>query len=174
MGVKISQVYQSIKGIRSNEGFYVKFKNNGNEDMRVNGSLSVPIVFTLEDLPEGQMILIQSISFLIGTDAIIDLDKFAGILKLLNGIFFEAGLANTLISTNSDVLLISSEQTLVTAGTGSNTFTLLNGRWDFTDTFGDNGSMLLNKDNLKISIRDDMTGVKFFRVSCHGILIEEN
>lgn len=174
MSIKISEVFQELKGIKSTDGFYAKFKSAGVENMKVDGS-STPVVFTLEDLPEEQIILVQSISFLIGADEIIDLEKFADITApLVNGILFEAGAANSTIRNNADVFLISSEQVTNTAGEGVNTFTLINGRWDFTDTFGDNGPMLMNKDQLKITIRDNLTSASFFKVACHGILIEEN
>ena len=85
-----------------------------------------------------------------------------------------ASAKNWIIIRYADVLLISSQQTLSTAGTGNNTFTLLNGRWDFTDTFGNNGPMLMSKEELRIGIRDDLSLASFFKVSCHGILVEEN
>lgn len=174
MPIKISEVFQELKGIKSTDGFYYKFKSSSSEDLKVDGG-STPVVFTLEDLPEEQMILVQSISFLIVADEIIDLEKFADITApLVNGILFEAGAANSTIRNNADVFLISSEQVTSTAAGGTNTFTLINGRWDFTDTFGDNGSILMNKDQLKITIRDDLTTASFFKVACHEIIIEEN
>lgn len=174
MSIKISEVFQELKGIKSDDGFYVKFESSGSDNMKVDGS-STPVLFTLEDLPNEQMILVQSISFLIGADEILDLSKFSDItLPLTNGILFEAGAANAIIKDNADVFLISSHQVTSTAGEGVNTFTLINGRWDFTDTFGDNGPMLMRKEDLKITIRDNLTTASFFKVACHDILIEGN
>lgn len=174
MSQPISKVTVDLKGIKPNDGFYAKFKNEGSESLGVDGSVT-PVVFTLEDLPTDQKILIQSISFLMGADEVLDLDNFGDVSgPLTNGILFEAGEASAVIKDNADVFLISSQQHTSTAGSGGNTYTVISGRWDFSDTFSDNGSMLFDLDSFKITIRDNLSGITLFRVSIHGILLEDN
>lgn len=169
--VKISEVRTDVKGIKSNEGFYAKFKNNESENIGVNGS-STHITFTLEDLPADQKILLQSVSFLVGADENLDLGNFGDVNgPLTNGVLFEAGDASAIVKDNGDIFLISSSQFTQTVGL-LNPFTLIAGRWDFTDTFGENGPMIMRADSLKITIRDNLSGISYFKVACHGILLQ--
>lgn len=173
MAIKMRNVTTSIKGIKSDDGFYAKFKNNGSEDIGVNGS-STPVTFTLEDLPADQKILLQSVSFLVGADENLDLGNFGDVNgPLANGVLFEAGDASAIIKDNGDIFLISSSQFTQTVGLLA-PFTLISGRWDFTDTFGENGPMIMTADSLKITIRDNLSGISYFKVACHGILLEDN
>ena len=172
MSIKVQDLNTNVSAIDNTDGFYADFKNNGSTVMAVDGSVT-PVVFSLTDLPPKQKIILQSIGFIIGSDEIIDLAKFGNVAELTNGILFESGGNSLSIKTNSDVLLVSSSQTIFTAGEGVNTYSVIKGRWDFTDTFGNNAPIITDVESLKITIRDNIGDVPVFRVSCHGILIEE-
>ena len=173
MSHKIKELDTRLNGIKPSNAFYSKFKNNGSENFKVDGSVT-PVTFAIEDLPAGQMLLLQSVSFLLGADDVLDVDKFGDINGLANGILFETKNPGMAIQNNADIFLLSSQQVTSTAGQGSNTFTLIQGRWNFQDSFGGNGLIMMNMDDLKITVRDDLTAMSYFKVSCHGILLEEN
>ena len=170
--IKIIDITTELSAIRNEDGFFAKFKNNNSASMNVNGS-ATNVVFSLTDLPDNQNILLQSIGFVVGAGEILDLEKFGGLTALTNGILFTSGQNEVVITTNADVMLISSQTNIITAGTGSNTYSVIVGRWDFTDTLGGNAPIITNSNDLKITIRDNLSDVPFFQVACHGILIQE-
>ena len=176
--VKYKDTSLSAKCIQTSDTFYVKFKNGGSDDLTVNGSVT-PVEFTLEDLPETDFLL-QRVTFLIGADAIVALEDFGSIVGgLVNGVLFSANgdtpiLAATVpIQTNGDAILISSNVELETVAFAAATATVIYGTWDFTETYNENAPIILNKD-LKIIVRDDLSAMDYFKVSCHGILLEKS
>lgn len=176
--VTVSKTNPHIKGISTGDIFFSKFKNGGSDDLTVNGSIT-PVEFTLEDLPAGSNFLMQRVTFLIGADAIVDLEQFGGIAGLANGVVFQANgdildiKASATIKTNGDSILISSNVELETVVFAAVSKTAIYGTWDFTETYGENAPRILNKD-LKIIVNDDLQLVDYFKVSCHGIIYKEN
>jgi hypothetical protein len=168
--VNINDVTQNICAIRSEDCFCVDFQHNGSTDMNVNGAVD-SVEFRLSDLDDDQDILLQSISFVLAADELIDLTKFGNVAKLANGISFKAGDNSKIIYDNAGVMLISSNQFIAAAGVGVNIYTVIVGRWDFTDTFGGNAPVLMNSRNMKMIVQDDLSDIPLFRVSCHGIKI---
>jgi nicotinic acid mononucleotide adenylyltransferase len=164
----------NLNAVQTNDTFYAKFKNAGSDDMTINGT--TPVVFTLEDLP-AQDFLLQRVTFLIGADAIVSLDQFGSIDALVNGVLFSANgdtpliTAEVPIQTNGDAILISSNVELETVSFAAVQATAIYGTWDFTETYNENAPIILNKD-LKIIIQDDLSGMDYFKVSCHGILLD--
>lgn len=171
MSISMNDISQDISAIRNEDGFFANFKNNNGTSMSVDGS-ATNVVFSLTDLPDGQNILLQSIGFIVAADEVLNLDKFGNLTALTNGIVFSCGGNQVIIKDNADIALISSRVATIAYGTGSNTYTAIIGRWDFTDTFGGNAPILTNVNDLKISIPDNLSTIPLFRVSCHGILIE--
>jgi hypothetical protein len=171
--VNINDVTQNICAIRTEDCFCVDFQHNGSTDMNVDGSES-SVEFRVSELDPDQDILLQSISFVLATAELIDLTKFGNVAKLANGVLFQAGENSKTINDNAGVMLITSNQFIVTAEIGvGNTSTVIIGRWDFTDTFGGNSPVLMNASNLKMIVQDDLSTIPLFRVSCHGIKIGE-
>jgi hypothetical protein len=170
--VNINDVTQNICAIRSEDCFCADFKHNGSTDMNINGSVN-SVEFHLSELDPDQDILLQSISFVLATDELIDLTKFGNVAQLANGIIFQAGNNSKTINDNAGVMLITSSQFVATAEIGiGNTSTVIVGRWDFTDTFGGNAPVLINVRNLKMIVQDNLSTIPLFRVSCHGIKIQ--
>jgi len=168
--IKISSIGTEINGIGADDWFYLKAKNNSSELMNINGAVT-PKSFTLEDLPDGQKILIQTVNFVIGADALLDLNKF-GNTTLANGIEFSFGSGSGIVKNNADVLLISTSSNTYSAGVGSNTISVLTGRLDFTEAFGNGSPIILDKEGFYINIQDDLTSLPYFEISLHGILIK--
>jgi hypothetical protein len=169
--VNINDVTQNISAIRSEDCFCVDFQHNGSTDMNVNGAVN-SVEFRLSDLDDDQDILLQSISFVLAADELIDLTKFGSVAKLTNGITFKAGENSKVIYDNAGVMLISSSQLIASTEIGvGNAYTVIVGRWDFTDTFGGNAPVLMNSRNMKMIVQDDLSDIALFRVSCHGIKI---
>lgn len=173
MPVKRVDTKLNAKSVQTSDTFYAKFKNAGSDDMTINGT--TPVTFTLEDLPE-QDFLLQRVTFLIGADELVSLDQFGNIAALENGVLFSANgdtpliTAEVPIQTNGDAILISSNVELETIAFAAVSATAIYGTWDFTETYNENAPVILNKD-LKIVIQDDLSGMDYFRVSCHGILL---
>jgi len=165
---------QDINLIQTSDTFYTKFKKTGSDDLTVNGSVT-PVEFTLEDLPNTDFLL-QRVTFLIGADAIVDLEQFGSIATLTNGVLFSANgdtpiiTARAEIKSNGDAILISSNVELETVAFASTKKTAIYGTWDFTETYNDNAPVIKNKD-LKIIVRDDLLLMDYFKVSCHGIIL---
>jgi hypothetical protein len=174
MITRYKDLRQNIEGIGTGDIFFAKFKNAGSDDMTIDGSVT-PVEFTLEDLPETDFLL-QRVTFLIGADSIVELDQFGGIAALANGVLFAANQdtvevkAEATIQTNGDAILISSNVELEAIAFAAVQASAVYGTWDFTETYNDHAPIILNKD-LKIVIRDNLTGVSYFKVSCHGILL---
>jgi hypothetical protein len=175
--VKYENITITAKAIESNDGFFLRFKNAGNESLIVDGSVT-PIDFTLEDLPETDFLL-QRVTFLIGANDLLDLSEFGNIAALTNGISFEANpntpesTAIAIIKTNGDTMLISSRVNTQSVKINGVTKSLIYGTWDFTETFGGNSPIIINKD-LKIVVQDDLSLMEYFQVSCHGVMINNN
>ena len=172
--VKKVNMELNVKAVQTNDTFYAKFKNGGDDDLTVNGG-TTPVEFTLEDLP-NQDFLLQRVTFLIGADEIISLEQFGNISALVNGVLFSANsdtpaiTAEVPIQTNGDAILVSSNVELEAISFAAVQSTAIYGTWDFTETYNENAPIILNKD-LKITVQDDLSGMDYFKVSCHGILI---
>jgi hypothetical protein len=172
--VKYKDTNLSAKAVQTNDTFYAKFKNGGSDDMTINGL--TPVTFSLEDLPVTDFLL-QRVTFLIGAAAIVSLDQFGNIGALANGVKFQANgdtlavKAEVTIQTNGDAILVSSNTEIETVSFAAVQSTVIYGTWDFTETYSGNAPIILNKD-LKIILQDDLSGMDFFKVSCHGILLE--
>jgi len=164
----------NLNAVQTSDTFYAKFKNGGSDDLTVKGDIT-PVEFTLEDLPT-QDFLLQRVTFLIGAEELVTLDQFGNIAALANGVLFSANgdtpaiTAEVPIQTNGDAILISSNVELETISFAAVAATLIYGTWDFTETYNENAPIILNKD-LKIIVQDDLTGMDYFKVSCHGILL---
>jgi hypothetical protein len=108
---------------------------------------------------------------------VLDLAEFGNIAALANGILFRANgdtvpiKAEAVIQTNGDAILISSHVEIEPASFAATTKTVISGTWDFTETYNDNAPVIKNKD-LKIIVQDDLLLMDYFKVSCHGILLE--
>lgn len=163
-----------VTGIQSSDIFYSKFKNNGSDDATVDGSVT-PVEFTLEDIPDGDFLL-KRITFLLGVDAILDLEKFGDITALTNGSVFainkglpqERSLSN---KTNGDIILSASDVEINTVSFAAVESSILYGVRDFRDVF-ENAPIIINK-NISITVNDDLTAIKYFKISCHGILLSK-
>jgi len=175
--VKYENMSINANAIEANDSFYLKFKNAGLESLSVNGSVT-PAEFTLEDLPSTDFLL-QRVTFLIGANDLMDLAEFGNIPALINGVDFQAnpntpavgGSAN--IKTNGDTMLIASNIAAQAVKISGVTKSLIYGTWDFTETYGGNSPIILQKD-LKIVVQDDLSLMDYFQVSCHGIIINNN
>jgi len=158
--------------MQSSDIFYAKFTNNGSDSMNINGT--TPVIFTLEDIPDGDFIL-ERVTFLIGADIIVDLDKFGDIDELTNGVklSINEGLVQerTLINKNNgDVLLSISFSTIDSTSFASTEHSVINGVRDYKELFGSGVAVIDN--NISVTIQDDLSSVKYFKVSCHGVLID--
>lgn len=157
--VKVSKVETNVEGIRTGDGFYSKFKSSGNESLAVNGS-GASVEFILEDLDDNQKIAITNISFLLDVDPTLVYDKFGSINVLTEGLQFYLGEEPIVIKDNIDISLVSGG------------FTTYSGKFNTLELFGN--MIMTTKEALKIVINDNLTGLDYFKVACHGILIEEN
>jgi len=173
---KMSKVKTNVTGIRTNETFYAKFKNGGSDDLTVKGDVT-PVEFTLEDLPAIDSFLLQRVTFLIGANALVELGQFGDLAALANGVLFSANgetvgqTAEVSIHTNGDAILVSSNVELETIAFAAVEATVIYGTWDFTETYDENAPIILGKD-LKIIVRDDLSAMDYFKVSCHGVILE--
>jgi len=177
MPVKYNNLQIDTNSVQANDSFYLKFKNNSSDILSVDGSIS-PVEFTLEDLPLTDLLL-ERVTFLIGANDLMDLSEFGNIPALVKGVEFQAnpgtpainGSAN--LKTNGDTMLISSNVAAQAVKINGITKSLIYGTWDFTETYNGNAPIILDKD-LKIIIQDDLSGMDYFRVSCHGIILHDN
>jgi len=107
------------------------------------------------------------------------LDQFGSIAKLPIGILFSANgttpelVAEASIQSNGDAMLISSRVAFDAVKQGATEATAIYGSWDFTETYNENAPIILAKD-LRIIVRDDLRLMDYFRVSCHGIILEKS
>ena len=155
----------------------------GSTDMKVTGTLAVPIDFYVQAGNQGDR-YIQTLAFTIA-DAAASLNQFGNLSALTNGaqlIYEDSILGDTIIAesmkTNFDfVQLCNFEPTF---GTGTAAFLASNVSGtseayvpvlDLTDVFGLPYGLRLPKDSdkkLKIRIRDTTTGVDRFDVKAFG------
>jgi len=176
MSEEIGHAKTDINIIGTDSTFYTKFKNLGSESMAVNGSVT-PVVFTLEDIPMSDFLLIQRVTFVISTSDIIDLEEFGALPNLANGIQFIANgdtpeeIAEAVINNNGDVILISSRTTVESAKITGITSTIIEGSWDFTEVYGN--SIKVRNNDMKIIINDDLSTMTYFKVSCHGLILNK-
>ena len=159
----------NLQMVRPEDIFYRKFTNGGSDDMGVDGS-TTSVEFTLEELDTNQKILLHEVSFVVGADEIIELDKF-GNVTLINGVLFTVGDKVVTFESNTDVHLFSTEVHTETAGNGSNTISILTGHIQFKTALS--GAILVESGDLKITIQDDMSGIEYFKVSASGVLIDD-
>jgi len=177
--IKISNIRTDIKGLAAEQAFYYKFKNGGSEDMRVNGSVT-PVEFQVEDLTPVDYFLLTRISFVVTVSDVLDMDNFAGIAELTNGILFIAnqGVTGHEVSTtlfdNADLILASTSiQIDQVRISGAAQVSQLHGVWNFPLSYGEHAP-IINGNNLKLIVRDDLSLVEYLKFSCHGIVLTDN
>ena len=161
--MKLSNTTTDQEGIRNSEIFYHKFKLNGSTSLCVDGT--TPKVFKLEDIAADDFIVTR-VDFLVSSDTIIDIEEFAGLPTLTNGIDFAIdGTVN--LKTNGDIMLFVSDAGFSTARIGGLSLTVINGHWDLENTF-QNG-LIANKEDFTITVNDNLSTIKYFEVSVSGI-----
>ena len=154
--------------IRNHDIFYHKFTNNGSSNLAVNGSVT-PITFKLEGLAVENIIL-NKIDFIYSTDEIIDVTSFGSVGALANGILINID-GQQVIKCNGDVFLIGSDTNIHSVKITGVTTSIINGNWDLVSSFSNGIST--NKTDLYVTIRDNLTGLKFFELSASGIKLGE-
>ncbi len=156
---------------------------SGGNDMRVNGSLSSPVEFTIEADPDRD-IYIKNVSIVIA-DAGAVLNEFGNINALDNGVVFEwntQDLGETLIheglKSNFDFVRLCGGNPAF--GNGSNAFKANNVvnnseaffcELDMTRVFGLGWGVKLRRgtlDKLRWIVRDDTRGVDGFDIVAYG------
>lgn len=166
--MKINDGYVDLNLIRNKDIFYRKFKNNGSANLMVNGSVT-PVIFDLKSELTNEQVVLTNIDFTISCGVAVDLTKFAGLsISLTNGVLLNVDGSQT-FKTNGDIMLFASDATPSSGKVEGIEAGFINGHWDLLKTFG-NG-VICNLDDLYISIRDDLSTVKFFQVSASGIKI---
>jgi hypothetical protein len=167
--LKLSQTNAIANGVNHNDVFFYHFQRSGSDLMNVNGL--TPVTFTLP-LPANSNFLINSLSFVIGAEENIDINKFGNVATLANGIAYSInGNQAGTIKNNGDVLLVSSFTSIGAVRIGANTQGVIVGRWDFSDTFSGNCPRVFNN-QLTITIRDNLSALPYFRMGCHGVFFE--
>lgn len=171
MTVKVQETNHYLRSVATTDTFFLKCENAGSPDLSVNGAIT-PVEFILP-LPVGTNFLLQAVSFVVGADDVVDPAKFGNIAALANGLLFEinGGAVNN-FTDNGDILLISntcSIESVVFAAVASG---VLFGQWDITESFGGNSARVYDN-ALKITVRDDLSTLPYFRVSVHGVLFED-
>lgn len=167
--LKLSQTNAIANGVNHNDVFFYRFQRSGSDLMNVDGL--TPVTFTLP-LPANSNFLINSLSFVIGADENIDINKFGNVDALANGIVYSInGNQAGTIKNNGDVLLVSSFASISVVRIALRTQGVIVGRWDFSDTFSGNCPRVFNN-QLAITIRDNLSALPYFRMGCHGVFFE--
>ena len=155
-------------------GYFVDPLNNDSQQLNIDGSVT-PVEFKLQGLPDDATLIIQRINFLISSSTeVIQLEQFGNIPALPNGLIYKAqgpGAAGVVIKSNGEFILVSTEIFVEnyiksTSSQGGGIY----GSVDFKKAFGGNGSRVKAGD-VSITIRDNLTGIDFFQMSCYGILL---
>ena len=175
MSIEYKDIKTKITAINGEDVFYAKFANGGSEDLAVNGG-TTPVEFTLENLPDENFLL-KRITFLLAADEIIDVEKFGSISALANGVSFKINEGTTqqkeiVNKTNADIMLSASEVEMEVTNFAAVQASILYGIRDFRDIF-ENAPIVLDK-KIKITVNDDLSALKFLRVSCHGIILNKS
>ena len=171
MTIKVRKLNDVLNSVQASDTFFLKFENAGNPNLAVNGSVT-PVEFTLP-LPAGSNFLLQAVSFVVGTTTILDPNNFGNAPSLANGVLFEMGGSPSInFVDNGDILLLSNTTSVESVAFGGTQSGILFGQWDLTESFGGN-AMRVYDNALKITIRDNLSGVDYFRVSAHGVFFEE-
>jgi hypothetical protein len=160
--MNINNVTTEIDGIRGENVFYAYFTNNGNKSLCVNGT--TPKEFTLEEL-DCDMFLVNRVDYLISQDEAIDLSKFGSLTSLTNGILFSVG--NSTFKTNGDIMMFATDSSVSSVKISGTTSSIISGHWDVSQSFG-NG-LLINKDDLKITVRDNLSTLQYLQFAVSGI-----
>lgn len=161
-------VRSDLKAIQKEDMFHTAFMNNGSSSMAVDGSVT-PVTFSLEELPDGQRLILKSITFLVGASEIIGLAKF-GDITITSPVVFKIGDREIEILNNADIYLFSSDAQSDIAGQGSNTISVLTGHVNFSVKLSH--GIIVNKEDVSITINDDVLDINYLRVSASGILLE--
>lgn len=163
--MKINQATTELDAIRTEDVFYVYFKNNGSASLSVNGSVT-PKVFKAEDLPFENFIVTR-VDYIMSQDEIIDLTKFGQLTSLTNGLLF--GIGNLNFKTNGEIIMFATTSETSSIRIGGTTASIINGCWQVSDSFG-NG-IVTNKDDLTLTVRDDLSTIPYFEMAISGIKI---
>jgi hypothetical protein len=167
--MKLAKTITDLEGIRNTEIFYRKFTFNDNPNLNVNGSVT-PMEFKIEDMDLDNFIITR-VDYIISIDETIDLNKFGNTVELTNGINFTID-GNVIFKNNGDLLLFVSDATIDSAKIEGSLTSIINGHWSLEASF-QNG-LIANKENLKITINDDLSSITFFQIAVSGIKLEEN
>lgn len=166
--MKIGQFATDLDALNQEEIFYIPFTNNGSANLNVNGSVT-PVVFTL-DIPMDKF-AITRIDYLISTNDVLDIKKFGSLNALANGLLFEINGTHN-FKTNADVMLFASDSTLDSVKITGTVATIINGNWSPLDVF--HHALVADKNNLKLTVRDDLSTLPFLQFAVSGIKIESN
>jgi len=154
--------------IGSDKIFYHNFKNNGSDDLTINGS-STSVKFTLEDL-EYERFILTKVDFILASDESIDIKNFGPVSELSNGVLFNVN-GQRVFKTNGDLMLWGNGVDLHSGRVGGETTTIINGHWSPLETF-QNG-ISCTKESLYIEIRDDLKDLDFFQMTASGFVISD-
>ena len=160
--------YSDLPIIKQSDVYYGKFKNNGNDSLAINGIGGVE--FKLEDIPNTN-ISVTSINFIISTSEIIELSKFGNLDALVNGLDFDFN-GNINFKTNEDIVLLASNIILESVRIGPVTVGIIKGRWHIIDIY--RAGLEVNTNDFTITLNDDLSTLKSFKVSVSGIRLESN
>lgn len=162
--MNINNSYTDLKAIRNTDIFYGKFTNNGSHSLCVNG-LVTPKEFTLNsDVPDN--FILTRVEYLISQNDVLDIKKFGNLNELVNGVKSTIDW-DIILNSNADIMLFATDSSLHSVKITGVTSTIINGNWCPFDAFG-NG-LIANKNDLKITIRDDLSTLPFFEVWAVGI-----
>lgn len=163
----INYSYTKLESIRHDSIFYVKYKNNGNQNLAVNGAVT-PVRFTLEDLVNENFLLTR-IDFIITTDESIDISKFGNVPTLANGIVFNVD-GQQIFRNNADILLFGTDTSIYSAKVEGVLSSIINGHWDVSKSFLN--VLVSKKSELYIDIQDDLSAITLFEVAVSGIKLK--
>lgn len=165
--MRVNDVTRELDGIRNDQIFYAKFKSGGSSSLAVDGSVT-PVVFTLEDIPYENFILLQ-IDYVLSVGDVLDITKFANLVALTNGLLFNFDGAVP-FKNNADLLLFAGKSSIDSVKITGVVTTILNGAWNVKEIF-DNG-LISSKSNLSITVQDAMQTIPYMEFSAYGIKLD--
>lgn len=164
-----SNTYEVFPILKEHDAFVIKLKNNGNTSLMVNGSV-VPVVFTLEDATFTNF-GITRFDYALSSTEIITLDGFGSNGALTNGLIFQAGEDEIIVKTNGDLLLLGTDNDILSSKVESTTVGLINGSYSFIEAFG---SMIeTNVGSFKVTVQDNLTNNQYFQISVSGVILDD-
>jgi len=141
-----------------------KFLNGTSEELNVNGSVT-PVVFTVAP-PSGQVWYLKNLVAYIDDNGTGTPDQFGNIATLTNGCLLQIERNSTTynivnLATNTGISSSFHEKTsdITDFISGNNTFF---GAFPLSPSITLNGTL---SDKIKMTIRDDLTGLNYFRLS---------